>query len=58
LKKQSQFLKGQNGINPALTMTYDNFGDWTLGGNKPNSKPILISPQIFWGFVEKTKPIC
>jgi hypothetical protein len=49
LKKQSQFLKGHNVINSALTMVYGNVTDWTLGENKPNSKPILVSPQIFWG---------
>ena len=29
-----------------------NILDWTLGENKPNSKPILFSPQIYLG-VEK-----
>jgi len=36
LKKQSQFMKGRNGVNLALTITYGIFGIWAFGENKPN----------------------
>ena len=44
-------------------MTYGDFDDFMrfwAAKNKPNSKPILFSPQILWGLktlFEKTKPI-
>ena len=44
-------------------MVYGDFGVfWRFWAakNKANSKPILVSPQIFWGLkdqFEKTKPI-
>jgi len=39
---------------------YDDFGGFGRGKNKPNSNPILFSPQIYLGVeneVEKTNPI-
>jgi len=36
LKKQTQFLKRQNGLNPVFTMTYGNLGNLTPGKNKAN----------------------
>ncbi|MHC4173562.1 MAG: hypothetical protein ACYST5_11550, partial [Planctomycetota bacterium] len=38
--KQTQFPKSQMIVNLYNTMTYENKSDWTLGENKPNSKPI------------------
>ena len=40
LKKQSQFLKGQNGVKSMLTMVYGDFSESGLRKNKANSKPI------------------
>jgi len=40
---------------------YEEFHALKAAKNKANSKPILFSPQIFWGLktqFEKTKPIC
>ena len=39
---------------------YEEFNALKAAENKPNSKPNLFSPQIFWGLknqFEKTKPI-
>ena len=40
LKKQSQFLKGQNDVKSILTMVYGDFGVPRRLKNKANSKPI------------------
>jgi hypothetical protein len=40
LKKQSQFLKGQNDVKSILTMVYGDFNGLRQRKNKPNSKPI------------------
>jgi len=40
---------------------YEEFYAFERRKNEANSKPILFSPQIFWGLktqFEKTKPIC
>ena len=40
---------------------FDDFGQFCGAKNKPNSKPIIVSPQISLGAedpFEKTKPIC
>jgi hypothetical protein len=61
LKKQSQSLKGQNGVNSYMKGYYGKITAFVARKNKANSKPILVSPQIFWGLkslFEKTKPIC
>jgi hypothetical protein len=39
LKKQSQFLKGQNDANSVMIMVYGDFGGWRQQKNKANSKP-------------------
>jgi hypothetical protein len=38
LKKQSQFLKGENDVNLTLTMVYGDFGQFWRRKNKANSK--------------------
>jgi hypothetical protein len=38
--KQSQFQKSQVNASIFSKMVYENKSDWTLGKNKPNSKPI------------------
>jgi len=38
--KQTQFQKKSNDVIPYNTTAYENKRDWTLGQNKPNSKPI------------------
>jgi len=40
LKKQSQFLKGQNDAMPVMTMVYGDFDGPRRQKNKANSKPI------------------
>jgi len=37
---KANFLNGKMNINYAITTNYENISDWTLGKNKPNSKPI------------------
>ena len=39
LKKQSQFLIGENDVNLTFTMTYGDFNGRRTLKNKPNSKP-------------------
>ena len=40
LKKQSQFLKGQNNVNSVITKDYDKLAWFGRPKNKANSKPI------------------
>ncbi len=40
MQNKADFWKSQMDVNPLLTMDYENKCDWTLGENKPNSKPI------------------
>ena len=50
LKKQSQFIKGDNNVIPVLVISYGNDGDYMLrktNPNKANSKPIGgVWPEI------------
>jgi len=46
LKKQSQFMKGQNDVKLMLTMGYENFDGPGQRENKPNSKPIKANLKI------------
>jgi len=39
LKKQSQFLKGQNDVNLIMTMVYGEYDELRRRKNKANSKP-------------------
>jgi len=45
LKKQSQFMKGQNDAKSILTMVYGDLDDCRLRKNKPNSKSIKLVPS-------------
>jgi hypothetical protein len=51
LKKQSQFVEGQNDVKLVLTMVYGDFNDFGRRKNKPNSKPIagLWPKRLFFG---------
>ena len=44
--KQTQFPKSQMNVTPYNTMDYENKSNWTLGENKPNSKPIKPNFKI------------
>src|SRR4030042_3495464 len=60
LKKQSQFLRGRKTLSIYMKGDYEELHALKRRKNKANSKPILFSPQIFWGLkneFEKTKPI-
>ena len=40
MQNKPNFRKAQMNVRPAITMDYENIANWTLGENKPNSKPI------------------
>jgi len=40
MQNKPNFPKSQMNVNPYNTMTNENKSNWTLGQNKPNSKPI------------------
>jgi hypothetical protein len=40
MQNKPNFLKDQMNVNPYNTTDYENIANWTLGENKPNSKPI------------------
>ena len=40
MQNKANFRKSQMNVNPYNTTDYENISDWTLGENKPNSKPI------------------
>jgi hypothetical protein len=58
LKKQSQFAGGQNGAILTISMVYGDFDGQWLRENKAKqsqTKPIIFSPQMFWGFKANLK---
>jgi len=40
MQNKANFRKSQMNVISALTNDYENIANWTLGENKPNSKPI------------------
>jgi len=40
MQNKANFQKSQMNVNPYNTTDYGNKSDWTLGENKPNTKPI------------------
>ena len=40
MQNKANFRKSQMNVNTAITKDYENIANWTLGENKPNSKPI------------------
>ncbi len=40
MQNKPNFQKSQMNVNPYNTTNYENKSNWTLGENKPNSKPI------------------
>jgi len=49
MQNKANFLKSQVNVNPYNTTDYENKSDWTLGENKPNTKPIkanLLNAQM------------
>ncbi len=40
MQNKANFQKSQMNVNPYNTTDYENKSDWTLGENKPNTKPI------------------
>ena len=40
MQNKANFRKSQMNVNTAIAMDYENISDWTLGENKPNTKPI------------------
>jgi len=40
MQNKANFLESQMNVNIYNTMDYENKSNWTLGENKPNSKPI------------------
>jgi len=48
MQNKANFQKSQMNVNNYSIIDYENISDWTLGENKPNSKPIQT----------QTKPIC
>jgi hypothetical protein len=52
LKKQSQFLKGQNDVKSILTMVYGDFSGPRRRKNKANSKHVLSAVE--WANLQNT----
>jgi hypothetical protein len=49
MQNKANFRKSQMNVSPVITREYKNNSNWTLGENKPNSKPIkanLLNAQI------------
>jgi len=40
MQNKPNFRKSQMNVNAVITKDYENIANWTLGENKPNSKPI------------------
>jgi len=40
MQNKANFRKSQVDVTPLVIMNYEEKSDWTLGENKPNSKPI------------------
>jgi len=40
MQNKPNFQDAQMNVSIILTKNYENISDWTLGENKPNSKPI------------------
>ncbi len=40
MQNKANFRKSQMNVTSLITMDYENIANWTLGENKPNSKPI------------------
>jgi len=40
MQNKANFRKSQMNVTPLVIMNYEEKSDWTLGENKPNSKPI------------------
>ncbi len=47
MQNKPNFPKSQMNINPYNTTDYENKSNWTLGENKPNSKPIKANQSQF-----------
>ena len=45
MQNKPNFPKSQMNVNPYNTTDYENKSNWTLGENKPNSKPIKANFQ-------------
>ena len=46
MQNKPNFQKSQMNVNSLITIDYENISDWTLGENKPNSKPISVNPKM------------
>jgi hypothetical protein len=45
MQNKANLLDAQMNISSILTKDYENKSNWTLGENKPNSKPISATPK-------------
>jgi len=58
-KNKANLWKAEMSVSIYMKGYYDDFGGFGRGKNKPNSKPILFSPQIYLGVenpIWKNKP--
>ena len=55
MQNKANFRKSQMNVKPYNTKDYENIANWTLGENKPNSKPIYPYRR---GIKPNTNPIC
>jgi len=54
MQNKANFLDAQMNVNSFITKDYENKSNWTLGENKPNSKPIKANTKPIKA---NTKPI-
>ncbi len=45
MQNKANLLDAQMNITSLITVDYENIANWTLGENKPNSKPIKANTQ-------------
>ncbi len=46
MQNKPNFQKSQMNVSIYLQKVYENKSNWTLGQNKPNSKPISVRPKM------------
>jgi len=45
MQNKPNFRKSQMNVSTVITKEYENIANWTLGENKPNSKPIKANTK-------------
>ncbi len=57
MQNKANLLDTQMNVNSSITKDYENISDWTLGENKPNTKPIKANTKpIQSQYKPKTNP--